>query len=298
MGYNTHSYKTQVDKCIELSRRGIPFAVIDLETTGKSANNNYIFEFAGIKLLFDENLNAKVVDHLSGFMKPAEPLSPVITKITGFTNEDVKDKPLESVVFPKIAAFMNNTILCSHNTTFEKGFMEAMYQRNNMIFSPVDIIDTLKMSRDLHSEEKSHKLGEIAARYGLDKDVHFHDAKDDTLICAKVLARFINEYSEIVVEDETSKIIPRIISIRFWEATTTNKNGERVKMRHDQNRIYVSTNEGTFWWSTYYRTWGNKAKDDNMFKRVNMSYLEKKVLELTHCKDLDELSRFKGDIKC
>lgn len=298
MGYNTYSYKSQVDKCINLSRQGIPIAVIDLETTGKSATKNYIFEFAGIKLLFDDSLNAKVVDHLSGFIKPAEPLSSVITKITGFTDEDVKDKPLEHTVFPKIAAFMNNTILCSHNTTFEKGFMEAMFQRNNMIFSPVDVIDTLKMSRDLHKTEKSHKLGDIASRYGLDKDIHFHDARDDTIICAKILARFINEYSEIVVADETNKIIPRINSIRFWEATTVNDKGERVKLRHDQNRIYVSTNCGSLWWSTFYHTWGSKDKDDNIFERINMSYLEKKVLEITKCKDIDELSRFKGSIKC
>lgn len=285
MSYNFYSYKGQAEKCLKMAQKGIPIAVIDLETTGRSATNNYIFEFAGVKLTFDDKLNPVFKEKLAVLMKPAEPLSAKITEITGFTNKDVEGRPTEKEVFSKIKAFMDNSIMCSHNTTFEYGFMSAMYERNGFIFHPVDIIDTLKMSRDLHKEEKSHKLSDIADRYGISKGVRFHDARDDTIVCFKLLSRFFNEYNDISLPEQKGKPSPKVLSIQYWEGK-----------RHDQKRLYINTDYGTVWWSVLNRAWGEK--DKGVLDAVNMDYLVTKVLSVTKCKSIDELSKFRGHIKC
>lgn len=281
MGYNSYSYKQHTQKCLNMAFNGTPIAVIDLETTGRSAAKNYVFEFAGIKILIDKNLNVKVIDKLSGLMNPAEPLSDKITEITGFTNEDVKDKPSESVFFPQIKKFMEGTIMCAHNAVFENGFMTAMYERNNDIFLPFEILDTLKMSRDLHKEEKSHKLSDIAARYGVDAGIRFHDARGDTIVCAKILSRFINEYSDLKEDSQDGKLIPTVYSVRYWEGK-----------RYDQKRLYIATDCGTVWWSVFNRIWGEK--DKGTIDAVNMKYLEQRVLSITNCQNLDELAKYRG----
>lgn len=284
MGYNTYTYKDQVDRCMQANQQGIPIAVIDLETTGRSANKNYIFEFAGIKILFDKDLNAKVVDNITLLIKPAEPLSKKISDLTGFTNDVLVNRPTEKESFGRIFNFMNNTILCSHNTAFEKGFMEAMYNRQNKIFIPIDIIDTLKMSRDLNKEEKSHKLSDVAERYGIADGVKFHDARDDTLVCAKLLSRFINEYADVDYSSQYGKDRPIVFSIQYWEGK-----------RHDQKRLYIQTDRGTLWWSCFNKTWGEK--DKGIIDLIDMCYLEKRVLEMTKCSNFDELADFKGAVQ-
>ena len=285
MGYNSYYYKNQVDKCFDLAKKGVPIAVIDLETTGFSPEKNYIFEFAGIKFIYDKDYNPRIIDKRAYLIHPAEPLSDKITKITGFTNNDVADKPTEAEMFSKIKSFMDNTILCSHNTDFETKFMKALYFRYQSIFNPIDVLDTLKMSRDLHKEEKTHKLSDISKRYGFDKGLKFHDARDDTTACYRALNFFKSEYDDVDNSSENTKIAIEPTSIRFWEGP-----------RHDMKRLYIATNYGTVWWSTFNKSWGEK--DKGTIDAINMSYLEKRVLEITKCANFDELSKFRGSIKC
>lgn len=285
MGYNSYSYKTQVDKCVDMITKGTPIAVIDLETTGRSPDKNYIFEFAGYKFCFDDKLNITMLDKTAILINSAEPINKKISELTGFTNDDLIGRPTENVVFPRIRSFLNGAILCSHNVTFEHGFVSAMYSRCGDYYLPVEKLDTLKMSRDLHKEEKSHKLGDIACRYGLDKDVKFHDARFDAAVCAKLLKIFITEYQDVNNDKENSKIKAEPIYINYWDG-----------FRYDQKRIYITTKYGTVWWSVLNGQWGEK--ESGLIDLINMSYLEKRVLQYTKCNTFSELSKFKGKIKC
>ena len=283
--YNSYIYKEHVRQCVKMARAGIPICVIDLETTGRSAKDSYVFQFAGLKCIIDKSLTPKIIESLCVFIKPEVPLNERITEITGFTNEDLKDKANEETVFPKIKKFMDNCIMCSHNTSFEESFMNAMYARNGCVFKPAEIIDTLKMSRDLHKEEKRHKLGVIAERYGIADGVKFHDARDDTIICGRLLSRFLSEYVDAKNDDQSKKITPKVHSVSYWEGK-----------RHDQKRLYIFTNLGTVWFSVTDSIWGEKDKD--VISMINMDSLIKQAFVLTGSDDLVELSKFKGSVKC
>ena len=62
------------------------YVAFDLETTGLNVENDNIIEIGALKVQ-----DGKVVERFMEFLKPDEPISPMITGITGITNEMVKD---------------------------------------------------------------------------------------------------------------------------------------------------------------------------------------------------------------
>ena len=95
--------------------------VFDLETTGlpkaEGADLDIqprITEFGAIKL--DENL--KEVGILDFLVNPGIPLDPVITKITGLTDNDLKDKPPFVANLEKITDFFRRKATGGSQFTF------------------------------------------------------------------------------------------------------------------------------------------------------------------------------------
>jgi DNA polymerase III epsilon subunit-like protein len=69
--------------------------------------------------LVDEN--CEVVDELSLLINPEQPLEAIITKITGITDEDLKDAPKFMDAWPQIKAIMERAdILVAHNAPFDE----------------------------------------------------------------------------------------------------------------------------------------------------------------------------------
>ena len=60
------------------------YVAFDLETTGLSEETDSIIEIGAVKVT-----DGKVTDRFMEFLKPAEEISPMITQITGITNEMV-----------------------------------------------------------------------------------------------------------------------------------------------------------------------------------------------------------------
>ena len=71
------------------------FVVFDVETTGFSTNYNEIIEIGAVKIY-----KGMPVDEFSTFIKPNEPITPVITALTGITNTDVLAAPKIDEVLP------------------------------------------------------------------------------------------------------------------------------------------------------------------------------------------------------
>ena len=67
------------------------FVVFDLETTGfNAAGGDSIIEIGAVKLK-----NGDIIDKFDMLIKPPNPISERITKVTSITNEMVEDCPIE-----------------------------------------------------------------------------------------------------------------------------------------------------------------------------------------------------------
>ena len=140
--------------------------VFDLETTGlplaEGADLNLqprITEFGAIKL--DEDL--KEIDVIEFLVNPGIPLDPKITKITGLTDDMLKDqKPFIARLDQIVDFFLGERILVGHNLPFDRAILKFELERVGRILSfpwPPEQICTVEVGETVWN--KKRKLGDI-----------------------------------------------------------------------------------------------------------------------------------------
>lgn len=155
------------------------FVVFDVETTGLSPAKDKIIEIGAVKVN-----NGAVVEEFHSMINPGQIISENITKITGITNDMVKDSPAISEILPNFIEFIGNSPLIAHNASFDMGFLyeaarEQKFKVNNAV------VDTLMLSRILIPTLEKYKLGFIAKSLNIQFDVA-HRAVDDAVTAAKI----------------------------------------------------------------------------------------------------------------
>ena len=140
--------------------------VFDLETTGlplaEGADLNLqprITEFGAIKL--DEDL--KEIDVIEFLVNPGIPLDPKIPKITGLTDDMLKDqKPFIARLDQIVDFFLGERILVAHNLPFDRAILKFELERVGRILSfpwPPEQICTVEVGETVWN--KKRKLGDI-----------------------------------------------------------------------------------------------------------------------------------------
>lgn len=161
------------------------FVAIDVETTGLSPFANELIEISAIK--YEKN---KKIDTYTTLIKPKEPIPYYITKITGISNQMVKDAPDVEEVMPKLREFIGDNPIIAHNANFDYQFIQNYSGR---AFSKNEVIDTVPIGRKLFPKLPNHKLGTIAKHIGITED-GFHRAEFDCECCAKIYM----EYQKVI----------------------------------------------------------------------------------------------------
>ena len=166
-------------------KRSGEYVVFDLETTGLSADSDRITEIGACRVR-----DGVIVDKFSQLVNPECEISDYITSLTGITNEMVEDKPVIAEVLPRFKEFCGDSTMVAHNAKFDMSFIYANAKRLGMFF-PNKTADTLKMSRQLFPEEKTHKLDEMCQRLGVSLENH-HRASDDAEATALCFIEMMN----------------------------------------------------------------------------------------------------------
>lgn len=165
------------------------FIVFDIETTGLNANNDEIIEIGAVKIK-----NLKIIDTFSCLINPKKDISNEITKLTGITNEMVKDKPFIETALPDFLKFIGSSPVVAHNAKFDTGFIKNNAKKLGLNFDNA-IIDTLLLSRWLLPNLKKHKLNIVAEHLGVSLENH-HRAVDDAAATAEIFIKFLNMLKE------------------------------------------------------------------------------------------------------
>ena len=158
------------------------FVVFDIETTGLSPEKDMITEIGAIKIE-----DGEIVDQFSQLINPQRIIPEKIIKLTGITNEMVRDKPTIEEVLPEFEDFIEDAVLVAHNASFDAGFIRAQFAKMGKTLNN-PILDTLELSRSLYPHLKSHKLNVVAKHLNVNL-INHHRAVDDAKATSEIFIK-------------------------------------------------------------------------------------------------------------
>jgi DNA polymerase III alpha subunit (gram-positive type) len=167
----------------------------DTETSGLNCGNCKIIELAMLTVE-----DGQVTDDYDKFVDIGEAISPKITKITGITNQMLKEGDDEKQIAQDIAERLTpGTLMIAHNCQFDLSFVYTLLKRNfpddaENIVSNVLWLDTLTVLKD--RKEFPHKLIDAVHHYNIE-EVNFHRAIDDTKALRDVTMALKDERNDL-----------------------------------------------------------------------------------------------------
>ena len=138
------------------------YTVVDIETTGLSPEYDEIIEICAFKYRGSE-----LVNKYSTLVKPEREVNDFITQLTGITNNMLASAPSAADVMQPLYDFIGSDVIVGHNVNFDINFLYDNFEEYLGKSLSNDFIDTMRLSRNLHPEEKHHRLSDLCQRYEL-----------------------------------------------------------------------------------------------------------------------------------
>ncbi|MCW2614584.1 MAG: polymerase epsilon subunit [Frankiales bacterium] len=139
--------------------REITFVVVDLETTGGSAQACDITEIGAVKVRGGE-----VLGEFQTLVNPGATIPPFIAVLTGITDAMVAGSPRLEQALPAFLEFSRGCVLVAHNAPFDLGFLKAGCEKLGLRWPAPDSVDTARLARRVltRDEAPNCKLSTLA----------------------------------------------------------------------------------------------------------------------------------------
>lgn len=155
------------------------FAIIDIETTGNNHKYGQISEIA----IFQHN-GFEITGSFSSLVKPETDIPYFITRLTGITNEMVKNAPRFYEIAKTVVELTAGRTFVAHNAVFDYRFIQEEFSRLGYDYNRKTIC-TVKLARKLLPGYKSYSLGKICSQLNIEINGR-HRAAGDALATVKL----------------------------------------------------------------------------------------------------------------
>ena len=150
----------------ELGRplRDITFCIVDLETTGGSAQGgSMITEIGAVKVRGGE-----VLGEFQTLVNPHTQIPPFIAVLTGISDTMVAEAPSIESALPAFLEFAAGTVLVAHNAPFDVGFLQHFAAQQGRPWPAFEVVDTAKLARRVITRDDAPncKLSSLAVVFG------------------------------------------------------------------------------------------------------------------------------------
>lgn len=164
------------------------FVVVDLETTGGSADEDSITEIGAVKIRGGE-----VLGEMATLVDPGRAIPPYIVELTGITTAMLVGAPRIDRVLPAFLEFAKGAVLVAHNAPFDIGFLKAAAARTERPWPSFRVLCTVKLARRVltRDEAPSVKLSALARLFQVSTQPT-HRALDDARATVDVLHGLID----------------------------------------------------------------------------------------------------------
>ncbi|MFM1905973.1 MAG: hypothetical protein RIT32_769 [Actinomycetota bacterium] len=141
----------------------VTFAVLDIETTGGSAETDSITEIGIVKVKGGE-----VIGEFQTLVNPGTAIPIQIQVLTGITTSMVIAAPKISEVLPHFFEFVAGAIPVAHNARFDIGFLKSAALRHGYNWNLPKALDTVQLAKLAlgRDEVRNRKLATLAERFG------------------------------------------------------------------------------------------------------------------------------------
>jgi DNA polymerase-3 subunit epsilon len=157
---------------------GRGWAVVDVETTGLSRTDRIVSA-----AVYRLDPDGEVQDHWYTLVDPERDPGPVW--IHGLTSEMLAGAPLFAEIAEEFAARLAGRVLVAHNALFDWSMISREFARIGGQAPVRQRLCTIVLARDLGLPLRNHKLGALAAHFGV-VPRRQHHALDDARVLAEV----------------------------------------------------------------------------------------------------------------
>lgn len=167
-----------------------PAIVVDVETTGLNFKTDRIIE---ITIAWWRQDREPFVRRFN----PGIKIDPMIEKLLGISNDDVKDLPFISPVLPRIKAWIEESdCFIGYNPFFDRGFLDATFDRAGIERPKWPMCLDAKRIWDVHEPKEKRNLMNAYKRF-VHKDGFdgAHGSKADVDATIAVVERQIEEFN-------------------------------------------------------------------------------------------------------
>jgi DNA polymerase-3 subunit epsilon len=185
-----------------------PLVFVDIETTGLSPTSGRVIEVAAIRVQ-----NGEVVQELNKLIDPGTELSRFTTQLTGITDDDLRVAPVFEEIAEELHQILDGAVFVAHNVNFDYSFLKQEFARIGRDFDPLRLC-TVRLSRALYPEYKSHKLANLIERHGFSYAAR-HRAYDD----ANVLWQFLQHAETAFERDILLQAIAKQVKLPLLSKT-------------------------------------------------------------------------------
>jgi DNA polymerase III epsilon subunit family exonuclease len=168
----------------------IPIAVVDVETTGASADfGDSVIELGIVRI----ERGQKVAEYQQ-LLDPQRRIGPGITALTGITQAMVTGQPRFVDELPRVTELLSGAAILGHNVRFDLSFLNKEFRRCGRempgVLGPrVPVLDTVRVARRRFGRG-GNGLGRLARRLGIEPAIAHRalaDAQTTHLVFEKLL---------------------------------------------------------------------------------------------------------------
>lgn len=175
---------------------------LDLETTGATPLKDRITEIALVR--FE---NGVEVARWQTLVNPQTTIPPFIQQLTGITNDMVQHAPSFAEVAGTLAEYLDGAVMAAHNVRFDHGFLKSEFKRLGHNLRQ-RVICTVKLSRLLYPEFRSHSLDAIMQRHQLTTNAR-HRAMGDVELMIGFIQSATKALGQKAIEDAATLLAKR-----------------------------------------------------------------------------------------
>ena len=176
------------------------YVLLDLDTTGGSPVRDRSTEIAAVRVEA-----GREVARWSTLVNPGCAVSPFIENLTGISTAMVATAPPFSEVAGHLLALLEDAVLVAHNVRFDHGFLLNEFARADRALRAKTLC-TVRLSRALYPQHRSHGLDAIMQRHGLSTSAR-HRAMGDVDMVSQWLRLAETEFGAEHVAQHASLLL-------------------------------------------------------------------------------------------